>query len=217
MSTSFFDVLLQMGGSATLLAFVAAGLMLAGMSGLKRLRRRSEARITEAALPQTVTPTAMLDTLEKTRFAARPALDPEEMRILRCLTAWERRQSKGYRLLFGMPLGAVVAPDGADMASSRLPTLGALLQVRTDFIVIDKTGNPVLGIDLPGRAGGDTDAAREAALRQITFDKVRLPLIAPETGTTGADVVAQVDRKLGTGLIRQQATRQAEPVMEQVA
>jgi hypothetical protein len=74
-----------------------------------------------------------------------------------------------------------------------------------DFLVIDKTGAPALGVDMPGRAVGNDAEARDAALRQIVFDKARLPMLAPEAGTSAADVVSKIDYLLNTGLMKHDA------------
>lgn len=201
MSTSFFDVLVQMGGSVTLLAFLASGLILAGFSGLKRLRRRAR----PAAAAKAINSEVMLDALERTRFERRTLMGKEELRLYRCLEAWERRQKKGYMVLAGVPLGSVVAPKGADTDLAATPGLSALDRVRMDFLVIDKTGAPALGVDMPGRAVGNDAEARDAALRQIVFDKARLPMLAPEAGTSAADVVSKIDYLLNTGLMKHDA------------
>lgn len=197
-STSFLDVLMQMGGSATLVAFLAAGVMLAGLSGLRYARRKSErAAISVPDMPA-VMPDALLDTLETTSFNKKAPLSPEEQRLMRCLGAWERRQTKGYSVLAGVQLGSLIAPD----SSEKTAALEALARVRVDFVVIDQTGQPVLAIDLPGRAVESEDSARDAALRQIACDKARLRLIAPEAGTSAGAVAAKVDTVLETGLIK---------------
>lgn len=211
-STSFFDVLMQMGGSATLVAFLAVGVILAGLSGLRYVRGKSDrAKLAAPVLPS-VMPDAFLGTLETTAFQTKAALSPEELRLMRCLSAWERRQSKGYRVLAGVPLGSLIAPKGVGEDGA---ALDALARVRVDFVVIDKAGQPALAIDLPGRAIENDDAARDAALRQIAFDKVRLRLIAPEAGTSAAVIAAKVDTFLETGLIK--AAAQTQEQVAQVA
>jgi len=213
LSATFFEVLLQMGGSATLIAFVGAGLILAGMSGLKHMRKRNAAGPGTAAKP--ITTHAMLDALERTRFDPRAVLDKDDMRLLRCIEAWERRQKKGYRVLVHVPLAAAVAPQNAETETAQTPEMDLLDHVMLDFLVIDKSGAPVLGVDKPGRAVGTEDEARDAALRRIVFDKARLPLISPEAGTKAVEVVAKIDFRLETGLMNRSLS--AQPAAQNAA
>ncbi|MDJ0858360.1 MAG: DUF2726 domain-containing protein [Dinoroseobacter sp.] len=213
-STSFWDVLLQMGGSVTILAFVAVGIILAGVSGLRYMRRKAKTEPVVQSDNPIVASDALLDALEQTTFKKASVLSDDEARVLRCLAAWERRQTKGYRVLAGVPLGTLVTaqPSEADPEA-----LKALAQVRVDFAVIDAAGEPALMIDMPGRAIEGEDAARDAAIRQITCDKARLHMIAPEAGTGAAAVVAQVDKALETGLIKEKKPIMPRRPMAQVA
>ncbi|WP_425091265.1 hypothetical protein [Tropicimonas sp. S265A] len=199
-STSFFDILAQMGGSATLLAFLAVGVLLGVRSVLKRKFARAEQVPSALSTIPDLPGDALLRAVETTRFTRKAPLSEAEMRLMRSLSVWERRQGKGYSVVTGLTLGTILSPANDD--PSLLPALEQLAHVRTDFMILDKSGLPVLAVDLPGRCMGGPDAERDAALRQIAFDAAGLPLIAPEAGTSGADIVARVDRMLDTGLIK---------------
>ncbi|MEM9392857.1 MAG: hypothetical protein AAGA38_03305 [Pseudomonadota bacterium] len=213
-SASFWDVLFQMGGSSTLLAFLAIGIILAAVSGLRLMRRKTNAAPAVQSDNPVVASDALLDALEQTSFEKASVLAEDEMRLMRCLAAWERRQTKGYRVLAGASLGTLVA---AKQSAADPDALAALAQVPVDFAVIDAEGTPALMIDLPGRAIQGEHAARDAAIRQITCDKARLRMLAPEAGTGPASVVAQVDKALETGLIKEKKPISPRRPMAQVA
>lgn len=214
-STSFWDILFQMGGSVTLLAFLAIGLVLAAVSGRKLMRRKTQTKdVAVKSDNPVVASDALLDALEQTTFRKASVLPGAESQVMRCLAAWERRQTKGYRVLAGIPLGGLVTAEPSAADPDALQTLA---QVRVDFAIVDADGTPVLMIDMPGRAIESAESARDAAIRQITCDKARLRMIAPEAGTSAAEVAAKVDKALETGLIKEKAPVTPRRPVAQVA
>jgi len=188
-SLTVWDVLVQMGGSATLLAFVASGLMLLALTGLKYTARSQDTRAVDKAL-------------RKTALEGAPLLTPASLKLFRGLAAWEAKQTKGLRVFAQVPLGTLaLLPAGKRGSRKAAPKRQRLDLLRLDFAITDDQGQVVLAIDL----AQTRDEGSDEALKRAVLDKLGIPLLQAGPGTGAVELVGQVDALLGTGLLAKPA------------
>lgn len=143
---------------------------------MKRAKRGKPSHITPRRNMRD--PAQQMDAVAQIGFQKTRLLNKEEYRALIQLEAAAAEAGAGFRVMAQTNLGEFLRPDPSAPPTLKSEAQGATNSKRVDFLIIDRSGYPVLAVEVQGSGHhiGKTAFMRDAVKREA-LRKAGIPLL----------------------------------------
>jgi hypothetical protein len=134
----------------------------------------------------------------QTKLRAVRPVNREAARVLYALDGWIAANRPGWRVSFEVSMGAFIKTTVYDPENRELKAaFSSYNSKRVDFLLIDKSGHPVLAVEYHG-SGHDLsdDAPDRMQVKRLALNQAGIPLVEIEAGTSRSDILRAVTDKL---------------------
>ena len=148
-------------------------------------------------------PAAQMEFISKVDFEPRRLLNKSEYGILRILENIARETGGGYRIMAQNSMGEIIAPktaSGSDEA--RDLAFRSINSKRLDFLVIDRSGMPVLAVEYQGHGHYQNRAFMRDAVKREAVRKARIQFLEIPVAFDAAVVENQIRSALSPDAAR---------------
>lgn len=136
-----------------------------------RLRRRVPRRISDVT-----DVTQQLGFVSRVAFEPTPLLNKSEFQVFLLLEQVVREVGGGHRVMAQTPLGEILKPKGAKNSELEL-AFRSINSKRVDFVIVDRAGFAVVGVEYQGHGHYQGTAALRDAVKREAFRSAGVPLI----------------------------------------
>lgn len=126
-------------------------------------------------------PKAQMEFIAKVGFEPRRLLNKSEYRVLRELEKIVRERKGGFRVMAQTSLGEVIRTSRGSASKNDLDlAFRSINSKRLDFLVIDRSGMPVIAVEYQGSGHYQNksfmrDAVKREAVRRAGFEFIEVP------------------------------------------
>lgn len=127
-------------------------------------------------LPDVTDVTQQLGFVSRVVFERTPLLNKSEFQVFLLLEQVVREVGGGHRVMAQTPLGEILKPKGAGYKELDL-AFRSINSKRVDFVIVDRAGFAVVGVEYQGNGHYQGTAALRDAVKREAFRSAGVPLI----------------------------------------